>query len=243
MPGDLKTAADVVTGIAELATTPDRLGNQWGLRYATVISVIDAWNVFGRYDNETTDTDVPMISLVGRLVVGTRVAVIYVPPSGNYIMQVITNPYPRLIGRAERFTSSTGAAGAQGVLRLDNILVPANHLVLCDTSNVLIFSTVAGDTGSIRFAYTTSGTAATTGSTLLTLWNSSAIATTGGGTGAKLSEYLPVLTADYRLSLLLYTLRITGTGTINLFAAAGALSTQLRIWDWGPVPADTGVII
>lgn len=88
-PGDLKPALDVVAGIEELAQAPERLGNQWALRYATVINVVDAQNVIGRYDNEVTDVDVPMISLVGQLIAGIRVAVFFIPPSGNYITHVI----------------------------------------------------------------------------------------------------------------------------------------------------------
>lgn len=89
-PGDMRPALDVATGIEELTQAPERLGNQWGLRYATVINVVDARNVIGRYDNEVTDVNVPMISLVGSLAASARVAVLFIPPSGNYIITTLT---------------------------------------------------------------------------------------------------------------------------------------------------------
>jgi hypothetical protein len=235
--------APVVVGAEESLSAAKRVNPGWQLRFGVVrqLNASIPASLFVELDNDTAA--IPAISLIGRVTIGDRVSVITVPPSGNYVTAVVNNPYPRLIARAERFTSSTGAAGAQGVLRLDAVAVPANHLIVIDTSNLLIFSTVAGDTGSARIAYTTDGTTAGTGSTLLTLWNSSAIATTGGGTGAMLSIFLPILSVPYSLSALLFTLRITGTGLISLFASAGVTSTQLRVWDWGPAPADTGVII
>lgn len=92
MPGDLKSALDVATGIEELAQAPERLGNQWGLRYATILSVLDARNVLGRYDNDVTDVNIPMISLIGQLIIGIRVAVIFIPPSGNYVISILGLP-------------------------------------------------------------------------------------------------------------------------------------------------------
>lgn len=107
-PDDLKAALDVAIGIEELATTPDRLGNQWGLRFATVLEVPDAENVVARYDNESTERGIPMISLVGQLVTGIRVAAIYVPPSGNYIISILGLPL------GENGINTPGPAGGLG---------------------------------------------------------------------------------------------------------------------------------
>lgn len=64
-----------------------RLNSTWNLRYATVVATVfnNDSAVLGRYDGDVTQLT-PLISLIGQLTVGDRVAVLFVPPSGNYVI-------------------------------------------------------------------------------------------------------------------------------------------------------------
>jgi hypothetical protein len=71
-------------GVQSLVANAVRLGISWRWRLATVTEVISGDQVTARYDGDTAD--ISMVSTVGTLVTGARVYVIYVPPSGNFIV-------------------------------------------------------------------------------------------------------------------------------------------------------------
>lgn len=83
----LGNISEVVDGLAGTTALRDIT---WQLKIATVMSFSGA-AVMGQFDGDGVNGEpfqpVPMISLVDTLAVGDRVAVISVPPSGNYIIR------------------------------------------------------------------------------------------------------------------------------------------------------------
>lgn len=79
--------SDVTVTVDELVQQADRLGLTWILRPATVIG--DNTVV---YDGEDT-VEQPVTSLIGLLKSDTRVMVMFVPPSGNYIIGVLGDSF------------------------------------------------------------------------------------------------------------------------------------------------------
>jgi len=234
-------APDLIsTGTQAMVENANRLGLTWQLRPATVITVISPTLVMATYDGDTVP--IGMVNLTAPLLVGARVMAMAVPPSGNFIIgHSASNPQAGIIAIAQRTTSSTPASGAQGVLRLDNVKIYAGRDYMFRTSSLAVFSTVAGDTGAIRFTYELGGTTATTGSTVYGIWNTSAIATTANGTGAIINVRFTSTTTT-TLSLLLITQRVSGTGNISIFAG-GTLPCQIMVEDLGPTVTDTGTSI
>lgn len=73
-----------VGAVQEVQDNAKNLGLNWILRPATIGTYDDDTNVaIATFDGDAES--VPMISLVGYLAAGTRVMVMVVPPSGNYI--------------------------------------------------------------------------------------------------------------------------------------------------------------
>lgn len=230
----------ISVGTQAMVENASRLGLTWQLRPATVTSVSSPTQVMATYDGDTVP--IGMVNLIAPLLVGARVMGMAVPPSGNFIIgSSANNPAAGLIAIGARNTSSTPAAGAQGVIRLDNVQLYAGRDYIFRTSSLNVFSTVAGDTGALRFTYELGGTTATTGSTVYGIWNTSAIVTTGSGTGAILSVKFTATTTT-KLSLLLITQRVSGTGLISVFAG-GTAPCQIMVEDVGPTVTDTGTSI
>jgi len=233
----VEAPALISVGTQALVENANRLGLTWQLRPATVTAISSPTQVFANYDGDTVP--IGMVNLTEPLLVGDRVMAMAVPPSGNFI---IGHSAPAgIIAIAQRTTSSTPASGAQGVLRLDNVKIYAGRDYMFRTSSLAVFSTVAGDTGAIRFTYELGGTTATTGSTVYGIWNTSAIATTANGTGAIINVRFTSTTTT-TLSLLLITQRVSGTGNISIFAG-GTLPCQIMVEDLGPTVTDTGTSI
>lgn len=221
----------------------DQLGLTWRLRPATIAKPAADGSLRGIYDGDTEP--LPLTSLVGPLLAGARVQCLITPPAGNHVVGFVSGPSHPLgtIAHIERATSSTAAAGAQGVLRLDDVPVLLGRRYTVRTGAVLLFSNVAGDSASARLSYTTDGSTPTTGSPLLDIWNGAAIPNAGNGVGGTLEvDYVP--TVDHNLSVLLYSLRLTGTGNVSLFASADK-KTELIIEDKGyaTVTAGAGTVI
>lgn len=230
----------ISTGTQALVENADRLGLTWQLRPATVVSIVSPTQVTATYDGDTIA--IGMVNLIAPVRVGARVMAMAVPPSGNFIIgSSANNPAAGIIAFGQRTTSSTPAIGAQGVIRLDNVQLYSGRDYIFRTSSLNVFSTVAGDTGALRFTYELNGTTATTGSTVYGIWNTSAIATTGSGTGAILSVKFSATTTTL-LSLLLITQRVSGTGSISVFAG-GTAPCQIMVEDVGPTLANTGTSI
>jgi hypothetical protein len=238
------TAPEMV-GLAAstIAENAKRLGLVWTMRPATVVSYDRTTGMATAiFDGDTVP--LTMTSLAGPLTAAQRVMVMIVPPSGNFIIGSVGNVGAtdyKLIAFGERVTASTAAAGAQGVLRLDNIPVVSGRSYLIQSSNMLLFSTSgATDRGSVRFAFSTSG-AATTGSSLMAIWNSDIIQTISDGVGCYLSTHYTATTTGF-LSVLIYTLRLGGSGNISIFGNA-IQPTQLMAFELNGAVPNTGVSI
>lgn len=79
-----ESAELAVGAVKEVQDNAKSLGLNWILRPATIGTYDDDTNVaIATFDGDAES--VPMISLVGYLAAGTRVMVMVVPPSGNYI--------------------------------------------------------------------------------------------------------------------------------------------------------------
>lgn len=78
---------DTATTVDELVQQADRLGLTWTMRPATVISDNTV-----TYDGEDT-VEQPVTSLIGLLKPDIRVMVLFVPPSGNYIIGVLGDSF------------------------------------------------------------------------------------------------------------------------------------------------------
>lgn len=112
------SADQVVLGsVEEVKNNADNLNLQWILRPATVVSAAGDTTYQCIYDGDTTPT--LMISTVGALVNGTRIMVVFIPPSGNYIVNVTSYPNDTAWVDYAMVTFSTGTppsvgAGSQG---------------------------------------------------------------------------------------------------------------------------------
>jgi hypothetical protein len=163
--------------------------------------------------------------------------------AGNLIIaqdvQDELNALPRaVIRRASRPTSSTAAATAQPVLRLDSVPLLAGRRYQIITSTLIIRPTVAADRGTARLSMSTSG-AATTASTLYAVLNTPNIDSATDGMSVVLSfTYTPA--ANETVSILLWHQRLSGTGNIN-FVVTGGTTIDIEVIDLGLDPGDTGV--
>lgn len=227
--------------VQEVKDNAGRLGLTWQRAYATVVDGGDPTAMTVGFDADTPiPAAVDAVSLVGSLPKGTRVVVDSVPPAGQFVVGAFGGTFS-LLAWGERATQSTAASAAQGVLRLDNVPVISGHKYLICTSNMLLFSTVAADVGSARIALSTSG-AATTASTLSATANSPAIVSIGNGVQIGPLSFLYQATSSGALSVLLYTLRLSGTGNVSIFASTGNL-TQLAVYHVDANVPDSGVSI
>lgn len=84
------TGVHPATDPVEVLAGSKRLNTDWALRYATVLETRSTITASGRYDGDV-DKTVSLISLVGPLTAQQRVAVIFIPPSGNYVIGVISD--------------------------------------------------------------------------------------------------------------------------------------------------------
>ena len=230
-----------VAAASETENTRGAAGQPWGLLFGTATSPSEADSIVQVHLDGDAGASVPMIALVGDVGTGDRVCVVTVPPSGSYVTHIINSPYPRLVKRAERLTQSTPAAGSTGVLRIEPFHCRAGRLYTVLTSSLAVFSSVAANTtASVRLAYTTDGTNAGTGSTIISLFNSPIIPTVADGTSGVINVNIPVQTSDFQLSVVLYTLRLSGTGLVSVFGNS-QVPIEIFIYDWGPDLGDVGV--
>lgn len=146
-----------------------------------------------------------------------------------------------MIARGNRLTDSTAASAAQGVLRIDNIPIIADRSYTVMTNALLMIATVANDSGTVRISYVENGTAATTDSTI-TGYNSKTnliVSANANGVGPLVGRITAVSSGT--MSVLLWTQRMTGTGTVRLSSAFGGI--QIMVYDGGSEPGDTGIDI
>ncbi|MGI0012086.1 MAG: hypothetical protein ACREBU_01390 [Nitrososphaera sp.] len=77
----------VAAGVKELISDASRLGLVWQLKFATVTTIVGGAIINVRLDGDPSfAAGVPAVLLVPAPVVGERVVVLFVPPSGNYVI-------------------------------------------------------------------------------------------------------------------------------------------------------------
>ena len=141
-------------------------------------------------------------------------------------------------GYGLRTSSSTAAAGAQGVMRLDGILLTAGRRYKIFTNTLVLVSSVANDQVTARISYDVTGANATTASALLALYNTPAVDSTANGMGGVVAaSYLAA--ANVSLSIILWTQRLVGTGNARLISAG--VGIEMFVKDMGVDTGDTGV--
>lgn len=87
---DLFEAPDLISvGAQSLIDNAKRLGLTWDVRLATVRDGSSALGIIAQYDGD--DANIVMTSVIGTLVDETRVYVLEVPPSGNFIFGTVGN--------------------------------------------------------------------------------------------------------------------------------------------------------
>lgn len=126
MPDQTAQGSSDLAGITELVRAADRLGLTWGLRPGTVNSIaapFSAREASVQMDGDTVT--IPVVSLIGDLIVGDRVMVMRVPPSGEYAIGALNRITPAPPASTTPFTEvSTGEHGPVGsetvVLILDS---------------------------------------------------------------------------------------------------------------------------
>jgi hypothetical protein len=148
--------------------------------------------------------------------------------------------YGECIARARRETSSTAASAETGVLRLDDIPVEAGHLYEIKTNNLSIDTSIANDVARILLRIDETGADATTSSTNIALAQR-VIPNAAAAENIEASTTRPA-SASGSWSVLLSTVRQTGTGNIQLVGGA-VTPIELYVIDLGLDPGDTGVDI
>lgn len=99
---EVVTEAPELIGVGAQAVTEQarRLGISWGWQPATVVT---SSPLTAQYDGDTVP--IGMTSVIGTPAVGARVAVIFVPPAGNYIVGLLTGSAPSTMTNNEPATS------------------------------------------------------------------------------------------------------------------------------------------
>lgn len=141
--------------VRALVQNASALGLTWTLRPATISDVANG--ITAIFDGDSAPID--MTSMVGAMMVGQRVWVLIIPPSGNYIAGTIDSGWiaPTLLNGWTNFGSGfqaaryrrlpSGQVEIQGLVRAgtgppqDIFTLPANY---CPTSR-LVFSTIANN--------------------------------------------------------------------------------------------------
>lgn len=82
----MTTEEDTISLVQAMVANAQRLGLIWEFKYATVTNGNDPAAIQIHFDNDSENSPVTAVSIIGNLGVGTRVAVITVPPSGQYII-------------------------------------------------------------------------------------------------------------------------------------------------------------
>lgn len=129
--------------ITELIRTARRLGLVWGLRPGTVLSTSPPYT--RREASVRMDGDeggITVVSLVDDLVVGDRVMVVHVPPSGEYAIGLLNRPSSQLWTAAS--TSNSGTITTETVvLTIPSVSLKAGTAYRVEAgSNILAANTI-----------------------------------------------------------------------------------------------------
>lgn len=145
--------------------------------------------------------------------------------------------YGRVIARGRRESTSTAASAETEVLRVDGISLTSGKVYWITAGSLLLDTTVANDVGRVRIRLSTSG-AATTSSTQFASSNMTLDNATDGNNVHVGNLYIP--SGDETISILVTTVRQSGTGNISIVASS-TNPLDLFVVDMGDDPGDTGV--
>lgn len=214
-----------MTLVQSIKDNAQRLGLVWTLSYALVNNGDDPTNVQATFDGpQATDMpQTPIISLIGRVGEAVRVAVISVPPAGQYIIGTIGTGTPGLIVEASA-TASTGSIGAETAV-LTTVSKPF-YAGRCYEARVLgnWAASVLNNQGLIRVRISGGGTIAVDQRTPL-------LPAVGSFASATLSGQFQVTTSR---AIVFDETLTASAGTIVDAANATGTARRLQIWDIGP---------
>ncbi len=214
-----------MTLVQSIKDNAQRLGLVWTLSYATVNNGDDPSNVQATFDGPqaTNMSQTPLVSLIGRIGEAVRVAVMSVPPAGQYIIGTIGTATPGLIVEASS-TTGTGAIGAETTV-LTTVDKPY-YAGRCYEARVLSHwvASVLNNQGLVRVRISGGGTVAVDMRTPLLPAAGSFVSTTICG-------QFQVATSR---SLVFDETLTASAGTVQDVANATGIARRLQIWDIGP---------
>lgn len=144
-----------------------------------------------------------------------------------------------LIKYGNRTTSSgTTTTTALAILRVDNIQLCTGNQYLIKL-NTTLFSSVAGDSTTMRAHLSLAGPA-TTASTLITLFNSGAIPNISNGISATCSVVFTATSNTTTASVAMAIFRLTGTGNVSAFGDP-VVPTEIAVYEVGRNISNDGV--
>jgi hypothetical protein len=235
---DVATSASSAAASA-LIQNADRLGLKWDLKPATVSQVDPVVTVV--YDGDMTP--ITAVSMIGNVSIDQRVYVIFVPPSGNFIVGTtsVSNGPMGVIAWARRSAPKTGLGATEtGVELLDSFFLPVNRFYSVHTESLYIASTLnEAAFYRVRLRFTTDGSTPSTTSTLGSIWEDTSFS--GSGEGAAYGEFFLTPTTPNFLSVLLTFQRITGAGTFTVAGLGAANGPTIVVEDLGALLINTGV--
>jgi hypothetical protein len=159
---------------------------------------------------------------------------------------VVTGYGPgRCLARARRITSSSTTTGTTdiGVLRMDDVAIPAGHLIAIMSSPLAIDGATANDEIRARMRYTTDGSTPSVSSTILP-GSKVQIRQTDANVPEQRTIFTTYTPAGAEtLSILLCTSHVAGTGAAGIFADGTEDIIEFSVWDMGVDPGDTGTDI
>lgn len=207
-----------------------RLGLTWSLRLATIASAENG-NITATFDGD--EEPIGMVSMVGPVVSDTRMYVLIIPPSGNFIVggDLQGAPARGAIAYFRRTTNKTAITAEVGFILLENVPLVKDRIY--EIRGQASFSNVT--TRTIHTIRVAQPGPATTGSTVLeeAVFQTAAVGSTGG-TGRVAGRYIPPATAAYSF---LYTLQ--ANSSITAFGT-NTEHGDLTVFDYGPDPGGTG---
>lgn len=165
-------------------------------------------------------------------------------PSGHTVTADEFDLYTRpgeVLARTERSSDKAFTGTEVGVLRLDNISLTSGRLYLISTSSVRMGGT-AGESGVLSLRIDTTGSAATTSSTVIGTYEGTFVTNAFIGAitdGVAAAYYAP--SSDVTLSVLLTVSRSGGSN--NITVQAGTRKFYMWVSDVGVDPGNTGVVI
>jgi hypothetical protein len=221
-----------------LVQNAGRLGLTWDLKPGTVQA---ANPLTVTLDGDTVP--IGATSMIGNLQASSRVYVITVPPSGNFVAGMTSGSNHPLgaIKWARRSVPKTGLGATEtGVELLSPFVLPPNRFYSVHTESLYIASTLnEAAFYRVRLRFSADGSDASTTSTLGSIWEDTTFS--GSGEGAAYGQFFLTPTTPNVLSVLLTFQRVTGAGTFTMAGLGAASGPAIVVEDLGPLVPDTGV--